>query len=245
MTDCHQRSRPSPCFPGRCRITVEEYLSIVQSALPRGMLWMLDDSRHYSKFWRAIAELLAWFQNTLCAALDDLFPCYSTDSLKRHADIWGYPVDCVGYPETAEQLCQWITLVGSPCFGNNLWTLKALIKFVGIEYVENIEEVTPESFLVGCGHVCDRLGPATDTEKSCFANCCRLVITLNEAFFDTCKPFRIGACCGSRVCDKLGAYDKHGLDCIVGRYFSPTVPVYISDPNGNRSILIEPPDTCF
>lgn len=244
MGSCNQRDTRSPCFPGRCRISAEEYLRIIESALPRGVLWMLDNERNYSKFWMAIAELLSWFQGAVCAALDEFFPCYSDELLSRHADIWGYPVECMGYPENADQLCKWITLVGSPCFGNNLWTIKALIEFSGIDFVERVEEVIPEPFVVGCSTVCEPLGP-TQSAGGCFANCCKLVITLNDAFFDTCKPFRVGECCGSAVCDKLGAYDKRGLDCIIGRYFTNAVPVYISDSAGTRSILLTPPDTCF
>lgn len=244
MASCNQRNTRSPCFPGRCRVSTEEYLRIIESALPRGVLWMLDDERNYSKFWQVIAALFSWFQNTVCGALDEFFPCYSNDLLIRHSDIWGYPVECMGYPEDSVQLCKWITLVGSPCFGNNLWTLKALIDFTGINYVESVDEVIPESFIVGCSSVCDRFGP-TQGKGGCFASCCKLVITLNDAFFDTCRPFRIGECCGSVVCDKLGTYDKRGLDCIILNYFTNSVPVYISDSSGARSILLSPPDKCF
>ncbi len=245
MANCQQRPR-SACSSGRCRITADEYLGIIASALPRGTLWVLDDERHYSKFWVAIAHLLAWFQNVLCAALDEFFPCYSEELLDRHADAWGYPVECMGYPTSAEQLCEWIALTNSPCFGNNLWTLKALIDFSGIDYVEKIEEISTPPFVIGCGTTCQSLGPSPNANSGCYAQCCKLVITLGDAFFAQCKPFMLGSsCCGSSVCQPLGAYDKRGLDCIVRRYFSNTAPVYISNSTGTQSILIAPSSICF
>lgn len=205
-----------------CRVTAEQYLLKIQSALPKGDLWQINDNRSFGRFWMAIAELLASFQNSLCAAVDEFFPCQSEDLLHRHAEIWAYPVACMGYPADANQLCRWISLIKHEYYGNNIWTIKQLLAFAGVPYA-SAEEVQ-------------------NADNGCH---CDLKITLADAFFDQpCQPLRVGACC-ARVCDKLGRYDVGSMVCMLETYAPMGVRIYMSNLSGTQSILINPLQHCY
>ena len=229
QTGCNESFSINACNAAlACEVSAEDYLNKLRTELPRGLLWDIDDERNVSKFWQSIASTFAWLHNTICSTVNETFPCATEDLLERQADLWNYPTECLGYPDTADQLCEWIQITTSECWGYNLHSMRALIAFAGIDFVDDIREVTDT--------------PCADTTGDC-PGCCRVDLVLAESFFDECvEP---DPCCWN-ICQPAGGYyDKKGLDCLMGKYFGALVPIYIINPDGTQSILIEPPTTCY
>ena len=243
QTGCNESFSINACNAAlACEVSAEDYLNKLRTELPRGLLWDIDDERNVSKFWQSIASTFAWLHNTICSTVNETFPCATEDLLERQADLWNYPTECLGYPDTADQLCEWIQITTSECWGYNLHSMRALIAFAGIDFVQSIEEVA-EAVDPCAWDICSPIGEECFSSYSACPSNCRVNLVLDESFFDNCvMP---DPCCWN-ICQTAGGYyDKKGLDCLMGKYFGALVPIYIIDPNGTQSILIEPPSTCY
>lgn len=252
---CQSPLSRDPCQQRRaCEVTADDYLQKIRCMLPRGMLWEIGECQDgscdvYPKFWRAIADCFAWLHNSICSTIDELSPCTAEDNLHRWADIYDYPVDCLGYPPDADKLCEWLTLINSDCFGINLWTVRALIDFAEIDFVRDVREVqipngcaTPYKIDCVTGDcVGIDLCQPISIQKFCK---CAIHIELDDSFFDQdCVVQQLGECCFD-LCKPVSYFPKLGLDCIIAKYFSVTADIYIVDSTGTTSILLEPETLC-
>ena len=209
-TDC------CDCLP--CKVTEEEYLLQIQQLLPRGVIWDLSDpDREFTKFWQAIADQLAVTNNKLCDFDELLHPCYSEELLNRNAVIWGYPVECIGYPESVEKLCQWLGLIWSDCNPASLEFLQMVVDFVGLEGVELSE------------HVC------TPIDCNCPADECQgiilidkvagyLVVTIDRDNLNW-DIKQSGAGCCFNLCGPLCDWSIPGFECLMRRFLPAHVEI--------------------
>lgn len=257
---CQHPTSRDPCsVTRRCKVTTDDYLDKIRCMLPRGMLWEIPDDKLdanaetcdvYPKFWGAVAASFAWMHNAMCSTIDEISPCTSEDNLERWAIIYDYPIDCLGVPETGDQLCKWLTLINHDCFGMNIWTLWALIDFAGITFVKDIREVqtlngctTPYKIDCETGECAgiDLCQPVS-IPKVCK---CAIHIELDDSFFDQdCVIQQQGECCFD-ICKPISYFPKLGLDCIIAKYFAITADIYIVDSTGTTSILLEPDTVCY
>ena len=251
QTGCNESFSINACNAAlACEVSAEDYLNKLRTELPRGLLWDIDDERNVSKFWQSIASTFAWLHNTICSTVNETFPCATEDLLERQADLWNYPTECLGYPDTADQLCEWIALTNNECFGMNLWTLRALIDFAGITFVKDVREVqtfgdcmTPYTVDLDTGS-CDGIDVCQPVSipKLCQ---CAIHIELDDSFFEQdCVVQQLGECCFD-VCKPISYLPKLGLDCIIAKYFAITADIYIVNSTGTTSILLEPDNVCY
>lgn len=100
--------------------------------MPRGALWEFGCAEEFDGFWYAVADCLQELNNNACKYSDNLNPCHGQE-LERLAQIWGYPIDCIGYPESIDQLCEFLGIINGPCTPGSLGFLREIISFAGYE----------------------------------------------------------------------------------------------------------------
>lgn len=243
MPDCGAVVARTRCpQPLRCEVTADEYLIRIQNEMPRGVLWQLDDERIYAKFWKGVAQTLAWTNNALCAVVDELFPCHASTTLARQAEIWGYPVACIGAPASVDELCDWLALVHSPCFGNNLWTLRALLDFFDLPYVDDVVELSGDVLppgVAGCSSAGCSIAACSDESQAlpalrglvadgCAGRYCRVEILVNNLYTTQRVPLVAGCCAqaGKPLCDSVIPAE---LQCLIDNYFPSNLAVYVNN----------------
>jgi len=181
MSDCCKIPSSS------CDITEQDYVDSFEDSLPRGILWCFDNERTYPKFWRAIASQFYKLNLYICQVIDELNPCTTVSLLNRHADLWGYPVQCLGYPTDSEQLCEWLNLVNGECGGTSVQFYKDLVDFAGLTGV-SYEEINHDGAQAGCAQA----GCSQATSDGCG---CGLLINVPTALFEE-SHLATGECCG-------------------------------------------------
>ncbi|MGH1542359.1 MAG: hypothetical protein ACRBHB_18175 [Arenicella sp.] len=202
MTKCCQSTSDS------CGVTEQDYIDSFEDTLPKGLIWEFDQERTYPKFWKSVAYPFWLLNKYICDVVRELNPCTTEDLLKRQADLWGYPVSCIGYPENNSQLCQWLRLVNGQCSGTSVKFFDDIVQFSGLEGV-NYYEIDHHGAQAGCAQA----GCSQTTNDGCR---CGILIEAPAALFVKTRQ-QTGSCCGQAgkpICKE----NIPLIECLVGRF---------------------------
>ncbi|MFT6100990.1 MAG: hypothetical protein ACJAYF_003552 [Arenicella sp.] len=201
----------SNCCPvesSSCDVTHQDYVNSFEDSLPKGLIWDFDNERTYPKFWVSVAYPFWLLNKYICDVVRELNPCTTEDLLKRQAILWGYPVECIGYPENSDRLCQWLRLVNSECAGTSVQFFEEVVAFAGLTGVRYLE-VDHDGAQAGCGQA----GCGQANSDGCQ---CGILIEAPAGLFVK-RQQQAGPCCGQAgkpICtDSIPL-----IDCLVGRF---------------------------
>lgn len=108
--------RAAPTDTDRCP-SVDECLSTLLALLPRGRAWQTHDGGPRAgsilwRFWRAVARVLAFANDRICAARAEFFCATQAETRAEWLAEYGLPDDCDPFPD----LCAKVrALGGSTC----------------------------------------------------------------------------------------------------------------------------------